>query len=106
SDNWYSFYATTQGELRVTHRFSADTALLDSDDRCYSYAIALGELRVTHRFSADTALLDSDDRCYFYAIALGELRVTRRFIGCTRISLRSAAGHNQGGWLKVFQCAY
>jgi len=29
---------------------------------------------VTHRFIADTALLDSDDRCFFDATARGEQR--------------------------------
>jgi hypothetical protein len=50
------------------------TALLDSDNRCSFYASTQGELRVTHRFIADTALLDSDDRCFFDATARGEQR--------------------------------
>jgi len=54
--------------------FQLSTALLDSDNRCSFYATTQGELRVTHRFIADTALLDSDDRCFFDATARGEQR--------------------------------
>ena len=86
--------------------FQLSTAFLDSDNRCSFYATTKGELRVTHRFITDTALLDSDDRCFFDATARGELRVTHRFIGFTRISLCLAAGHNLRGWLKVLGSSF